>query len=375
MAIKLAILNLTAGGISGGYKSYLQNMLPRLAEHPEVEGVLCVSPDGFGIEGWVPPHPKLKHSSCAPYGPLSRRLDEAAGKELREFMPDVVFVPVARRVDCGAPVVCMVQNMAPLVSWEWYRIYEWPRLAVQRRETMLAAGKAEAVIVMSDFVKDVLGAKLGAEAGKLRLVYFGTPALPADSRAPAGAPDGEFVFTAGSLEPYRALEDLLGAAAQLRRAGRPRKFLVAGSARKSVAAYGRDLKEQAVRLGVAEDFIWAGQLQPEEMGWCYDHCAAFVMTSRVETLGVIGLEALSHGCVCVSSESRPLPEVFGRSADYYPPGDCPRLAHVLERVLALGGAERAARREAAKLRAARFNWDSAAEKTLEILISAAAKRA
>jgi hypothetical protein len=43
--MRLAVVNLTGGGFSGGYKKYLENMLPRLAEHSEVEALLCASPD------------------------------------------------------------------------------------------------------------------------------------------------------------------------------------------------------------------------------------------------------------------------------------------------------------------------------------------
>lgn len=372
--LRIAILNLTITGISGGYKSYLHNMLPRLAGAEATEALLCVSPESFRIKEWTQPHPKLVHQVCLPYGALRRRLDPGAEKALLAFRPDVVFVPVARWVDCGgAPVVSMVQNMAPLVSWSWYGLGEYPRLLMQLLETRRAAVKSEKVIVMSDFVRQFIMAGWGLPRRKLPLVYFGAPGVSDAPRRPACAPEGDFILTAGSLEPYRALEDVLGAAAILRREGRPRRFLVAGGARPEMRGYAEKLRALSIRQGTGNDVIWAGQLSYGELSWCYSNCKSFVMSSRVETLGMIALEALAHGAVCVSSLSSPLPEVFSGAASYYAPGDAPGLAGRLLEAEALSPSERAGRVEAARARAAAFNWDEAANRTINVLRGAAGR--
>ncbi len=48
--MKIAIINITGGGMSGGYKKYLQNVIPRMARHNDVEAILCASPDSISVD-------------------------------------------------------------------------------------------------------------------------------------------------------------------------------------------------------------------------------------------------------------------------------------------------------------------------------------
>ena len=48
---------------------------------------------------------------------------------------------------------------------------------------------------------------------------------------------------------------------------------------------------------------WAGKLSEAEMDWCYSNCSLFVMTSRVESFGLTGVEALSHEVYVSQSQS------------------------------------------------------------------------
>ena len=39
--------------MSGGYKKYLRNVLPRMAKHPEVDEILCVGHESLGIADFL----------------------------------------------------------------------------------------------------------------------------------------------------------------------------------------------------------------------------------------------------------------------------------------------------------------------------------
>lgn len=90
------------------------------------------------------------------------------------------------------------------------------------------------------------------------------------------------------------------------------------------------------------------------------------MTSRVESFGITGLEALAQGCVSVVADNHPLPEIFGKAASYYAPGDGKSLAHAIERVLLLDGAQRQAASARAKERTALFSWDNTVGSTVRL---------
>ena len=47
--MKVAIINITGGGMSGGYRKYLQNVVPRMEKHDDVETILCATPDSIGV--------------------------------------------------------------------------------------------------------------------------------------------------------------------------------------------------------------------------------------------------------------------------------------------------------------------------------------
>ncbi|MDO8803870.1 MAG: glycosyltransferase family 1 protein [Elusimicrobiota bacterium] len=378
--MRVAILNLTGSGISGGYKRYLQNVLPLFAEDPRITAVLCASPRAFNIEEWVTSHPKIRFVECRPFRFLRHRPDAELEKELGAFAPDVIFVPVARHLRFrDVPTVTMIQNMAPLVSGAWSGLREFAALAAQWLETRIAVHKAVKVIAMSDFVRQFLLKEWGVPKKKIRLIYFGNSKPAEAPRRPPVIPAAgwdDFLFTAGSVEQYRGLEDVILCAAHARTvAGRPLKIVIGGSARKAMMTYFARLKALAEKMGVAEDLCWAGQLSAEEMTWCYNNCSIFLMTSRVESFAVVVLEALAHGCQCVSSDTPPLPEAFGGTAVHYPPGDHVELAHKIFTVLDRAPAEKQAIREKVMARNADFSWPATAERTIETLLEAANRAA
>ncbi|HED01029.1 MAG TPA: hypothetical protein ENN18_11750 [Proteobacteria bacterium] len=86
---------------------------------------------------------------------------------------------------------------------------------------------------------------------------------------------------------------------------------------------------------------------------------------------MIGGEAMSHGCICISADNPCLPELFGGVAVFYPPRDGKALAEAIKTVLTWDNNQRKAMSEKAKKRAAKFSWDVCVEKTVAVLAKAA----
>jgi glycosyltransferase involved in cell wall biosynthesis len=375
--MKIAVLNLTGSGISGGYKRYLQHMLPLMAADPRVGEVLCASPRTFNIREWIVPQPKLRMVECQPFRFLRHKPDPELERELAAFTPDVIFIPVSRYIRFRAvPLVVMIQNMAPLAPGAWSGVRECAGLAAQWLETRLAVGKSVAVIAMSDFARDFLLKKWRVPAYKVRRIYFGNSTPSAHPSRPAAIPPDwrTFQFTAGSIEQYRGLEDIIRCAAEARSTyAQPLRIVIGGSARKAMLPYQARLKAMAEKAGVAGDLCWVGQLSAEEMTWCYNNCSVFLMTSRVESFAVVVLEALAHGCQCVSTDNPPLPEAFRESAVYYHPGDHAALTRRVFEVLARDEAEKRSFLEKVRSRNAEFSWSATAALTVQTLLDAAEK--
>lgn len=368
--MKLAILNLTGGGISGGYQNYLQNILPRLTADRRIESVLCVSPASLGVEALVPANDKIRFANCAPFRPFRNGVDAETERLLSSYGPDVIFVPTARTARFrNVPVVTMIQNMAPLVSWKWYGLRQKINLLAQMYEAYRAVRSAVKVIAISEFVKNYLATRWSTSDDKIVPIYFGVPLHSSNARRPKIIPAEwiNFVFSAGSIEPYRSYEDIVRCAEFSRKSlNTPLKIVVAGTSRSGMKNYEIHLKDMAEKAGVAADICWAGQLPHEEMTWCYGNCAVFVMTSRVEAGPNTVLEAMACGAVCIAADNQPLPEFFADAAKYYSPGDAESLATKIQEVLALDSTGRARLSTASIARAGKFTWEETTARTIKL---------
>ena len=128
--------------------------------------------------------------------------------------------------------------------------------------------------------------------------------------------------------------------------------------------YQKKLVRWINKHNLSKNIVWTGYLNESEMGWCYQNCSVFIMTSRVESFGQIALEAMSYGCICVSANNPCLPEIFNSSAIYYNPGDSRALSEIIDTVLSWDKYKKTNVSQRAIERASQFSWDTCAKKTI-----------
>src|SRR5688572_13341994 len=191
--MKVAVANLTSGGLSGGYRKYLERLMPLLAADSRVGRLTVYLPAGarvtidasVDVAFWSP------RDAMHGYAQLSSQLDAAR--------PDVVFIPTARSARFGSiPVVTMVRNMEPLtVPFDGNTIKEGftnlARAWIARR----ACRRATRVVAVSEHVRDFLIASFQIDPQRIGVVYHGVdlPAIPTAERRVNGDP---VLFTGGS---------------------------------------------------------------------------------------------------------------------------------------------------------------------------------
>jgi len=378
--MRVAVINLTGGKMSGGYSKYLLNVLPRMATHHEVEALLCASPESVHVQGWFDHFqiPNVKFVNCRAFGFLHPIHDSTLFWQLEDFSPDVMFVPVERSFRFNkVPVVHMLQNMEPFtIGIKGNSIIERIRHQIQYMDGKRAIKGSDRVIALSRFVYDFLIKRWNIPNEKIGLVYHGIDVKKnEDGCKPDIIPEDwhdRFIFTAGSIRPARGLKDLLLAMKHLSLQGEKSvRLIIAGESGSRMAGYQKKLEDWVQKNNLSDRMYWAGGLNEKEMTWCYQNCRLFVITSRVESFGMIAGEAMAHGSVCISANNPCLPEIFGDAAIYYPPKDSKILAEKIQRVLAWGDNQRKAISEKAKKRASEFSWDICAEKTVAVLAKAA----
>lgn len=283
---------------------------------------------------------------------------------------DVILNTTSRPVKVtGKPLVTIVQNIEPVQRAAYPMPLAWRlRLWLLRRETGRACRQSTRVIAVSNALKEELGRRFGLT--NVHVVYHGFKGEARCQRPDRPLPE-RFIFTAGSIVPYRGYEDIILAIAQLRKTGGlVLPVLVAGMGSILSRSYESRLRRLAVRQGVAKDIHWLGQLTDAEMAWCYQNADLFVQTSRAESFSNIQVEALGNGALVISCTQPPMPEILGEAAIYYPTGNARALADALRQVGMMEPAEVGRWKSAARQRAVRFSWDQTAMQTLDVLESA-----
>ncbi len=315
----VALVYLSGGGLSGGAATTLRRQVPLLVGDERISRFdLFLPPQSADLSGLG------AEVQTWPRRDRWRGLKTLKAR-IRELRPDVVFIPTAAWFDTGdIPTVCMVRNTEPiLLPFGDNPLREGFKNAIRARAARSACRRSTRVIAVSQFVRELVVDRWRIPANRVGVVYHGVAEAtqPAEQQKPAamvGQNVERFWFTAGSLLPYRGLEDIILALATRRSAGE--YLLVAG---KGVYSddYQNRMKRLAERYGLADRVIWLGHRPAAELSWCYANCLGFVMTSQIEACPNVVLEALSHGCACVSTKCSPMPEFFRDTANYYESGD------------------------------------------------------
>jgi glycosyltransferase involved in cell wall biosynthesis len=261
--MKIAIINLTAGGISGGYRKYLQNVLPRLTAHSGVETILCASPKSIKVQDWFEFLPKVRFIDCKPFNFIYYAPEPELKKALERFSPDVIFIPVERYFKYNrVPIVNMIQNMEPFAenTDENYFSYKC-RLFIQRLVAKRAIKKSDRIIALSEYVKEFLLYKWNISEEKIGLVYHGIelPRLKEYVR-PKNIPkdwEGNFLFTAGSIRPARGLKDILRALEYLiLQKEKIKGLVIAGETSSNMIKYQGKLKDWVNTHKLSSKICW-----------------------------------------------------------------------------------------------------------------------
>ena len=361
--MRIAIINITGGDFSGGYKKYLEEMIPRFLANIEIESVLCAIPSG--VENKL--NNNIQTVNCKPYNPYSIFPDIDLTISLNNFKPDIIFCPIERPFKFkNIPVVHMLQNMEPFTKKSSLNSTKINlKLIAQQLIGRRAVKKSDGIIAISKFVQNYLTNQLKIDKKKTQLIYHGINENKNESYPPKSLISNtkEFIFTAGSVRPARGLIDLIKTAILLKKE-REIIIAIAGCLTGYTSKYMRILKEIINKNNMQNDIIWLGQINSYEMAWCFKKCKVFVMTSRIEACPNIALEAMSYGTMCVVANNPPLPEIFGDAARYYKPGDYLDLAEKIKISLLLSESEKSTLKEKAKERSKMFSWDICADRTV-----------
>jgi glycogen(starch) synthase len=239
--------------------------------------------------------------------------------------------------------------------------------------------RADGVITCSRFMQSHVASVFGVAPRRITVIPNGIDPrdlepvvedLPA-LRARYAEPDQHLVLLVGRLVYEKGFHLALDALAPLARRLRNVRFLVAGTGTAEV-----ELKRQARRLGLSRYGSFLGWVGDDMLHSLYRVAEVVIVPSIYEPFGLVALEAMASGCLCVVADTGGLREVVPADETVglrFPARDSAALGRVLERVLT-DDDERAQVVAEAREHVLQFDWEEVARRTCGVYAALAGPR-
>jgi len=346
-----------------GNEVYIRSLLKAFAARErDCEFVAYVSSDE--ARAFVPASIRTRRVAANPF----IRLGFELGTRTREDRPDLLHVQYTAPLACSVPVVVSVHDVSFLEYPEFFTRDRVLQLSWTVRRTVRRAAQ---VLTGSEFSRRAIVKAYGVDEGKVTVVPNAAgPEYRPISRAAAAAEAGErfslptpFILSVGDLQPRKNQVGLIEAFARLVRAYPQLKHRLAIAGKPAWLA---DRVYRAAReSGVADRIQFLGFVTDLDLLQLYNACDLFVFPSLYEGFGLPVLEAMACGRAVACSSAAALPEVVDSAAILFDPNSADEMARAMADLL-LDAELRGRMERLGQSRAAQFNWQSTAQRTLEV---------
>jgi len=391
MRIALTLLS----GVGYGGATYFRNLVPALAAIDRTNEYHLFVPTGHALRDDIHAPNIMFHEVVGPATSTVERFryeQLTFPEELRRHRIDLLYTAknlAVFRAPC--PQVIAIRNMEPFRYQEFENAWMLDvRSRIKWELTKRSITRADAIVAVSNAVRDVAVDRFPEAAGKVRVVYNGTPIISFVSlRATEGSeaiPDHErrdcrvgpmaigpprndaeapFFLTASKFVAYANQLALVEGYAQLV-AARPDvpPLWFAGGVHDQ--RYFDRVRTRVTTLGLDHRVRFLGLIPQDELHLLMRSATAFVFPSMLESCPHTLLEAMACGVPIAASNVPPMPEICDSAAMYFTPRDPGDIARVMARLLddaALRGRLVAVGTE--RVRA--FTWERTAHGLVEAL--------
>jgi len=352
---------------SGGGVTYLRNILPELAERPDLELHLFLHKDQFDLFYPIKENVRVTLFSFRPTFLRTLIWEQLALPMLAWALgAHVVFSPANYGPIFARNHVILLRNAVSVIKLtrQLKPVIYWLGLTVGTFVSLLTARKA---IAVSHYAKKLLSFGFGGIMGdKVEVAYHGTRQDRPEWERSVG-PDG-YLLAVSDIYIQKNYRRLLQAHALLVKRHPDLKLVIAG--REVDPDYARSVHRLSDELGLAKNVIFRGHVDTEDLFELYRKCRAFVFPSVIETFGNPLLEAMAVGVPIACSREAAMPEVLGDTGVKFDPWDYRDMANQIEKLL-LDDALSARLGSLARQRARAFKWSNTAAQTYSILKAAA----
>src|ERR1700761_3556853 len=247
---------------------------------------------------------------------------------------------------------------------------KYPQSHIHAAERDMAR-RADRVITCSRYMRSHVADVFGIRAAKITAMQNGIDPRDLEPvaddldalRARYAKPDEQLVLLVGRLVYEKGFHLALDALAPVIKGLGNVRFVVAGTGTAEA-----ELRRQAWRLGLHRTGVFLGWVGDDMLHSLYRIADLCIVPSIYEPFGIVALEAMASGCLCVVADTGGLREVVpvdGTVGLRFPSRDATALRVVLERVLT-DDVERAQLVAEAREHVLRFDWAEVARQTLGV---------
>jgi glycosyltransferase involved in cell wall biosynthesis len=305
------------------------------------------------------------------------RLGFGLARALHEDRPSLLHVQYTAPLFCPVPVVVSVHDVSFLEYPEYFTTFRALQLRWTVKRTVQSAA---AVLTPSEFSKrQILKAYALDEEKVIALPNGVSSAFHAAGRVTsqrnAQSKFGfqfPFVLTVGDLQPRKNHLGLIRAFEQLLRTfpHLPHHLVIVGKE----TWYAPHIRAAARKSAVSDRIHFTGFVDDSQLHRLYGACDLFVYPSFYEGFGLPILEAMACGRAVACSNTSAMPEVADSAAILFNPSSEQDLVLAM-RDLLLNPELRQRMERLGLQRAAMFNWQNNAAKTLDLYYAIAGKTA
>lgn len=225
-------------------------------------------------------------------------------------------------------------------------------------------GKAGAVIVPTEYVKEDVAKTFRARRNKIHVTYeavnkdFASPRVNLE-KFNINKP---FVLYTGNAYPHKNLERMILAFGRLITKYLLDYQLVIVGKKDS---FHENLEKAVEEASLEDRVIFTGYVSDNELAGLYKYAKLYVFPSLSEGFGLPPLEAMAHDLPVASSNATCLPEVLGDAAEYFDPRNVSDMANSMLAVLSDDKLSKSLVIKGRK-QVRKYSWKKTAQQTLDI---------
>ncbi|MGH8615897.1 MAG: glycosyltransferase family 4 protein [Gammaproteobacteria bacterium] len=362
----------------GGVSRYFCEIASRIAKEPDVQvsiiapmhinAYLAHMPPGIVSGFRAPETDRFQTNYGANYPRLALRgLGLLMGDWMLHAMrPDLVHETYFSPYRLGARRARRVLTIYDMIHEKFASSF--PHSDKTARYKALAAERADHVICISESTRRDAIDILGLPPDKTSVIYLGFDLMnTAGARVeelvlPTREPFLLYVGNRGGYKNFLRLLEACGASPQLK-AGY--KLICFGG-----GAFHADELKAMQTLGLDSGQVTQLGGDDQLLAKLYERACAFIFPSLYEGFGIPPLEAMSHDCPIVCSNTSSIPEVVGDAGEYFNPADTESMRAAIERVVT-SDSHRKSLIAKGRARLKYFSWDRCAAETLDIYMKPA----